>query len=469
MADSDVEEVYEVDTIRDHRMTKAGKRYEIYYLIKWLGYDEDDNTWERESNIFAKNLIVEYWDAKPMDDPERQLFEKINSKRKKPLVLPSTKTAAAAKEEKGKIEKKKSKIRENKLTDMFEKADSNRSTIASSSKQPVASKEKEAKQSKLEDIMIRKEDETALKENGEEHPSPVSEDKGKGKEKEGITPMFNHNESTTSTPRRAPEVIAAVSDDDDDDDDDDDLEEKKDTTVMPSASTSTLTASTSTPHEFGNSEDDDDYDEAEEEEEVMEIELTDDEDDNIEKAATAKIASKKEREASPASVTTTSSTASGPAVAITVSSVPAKKRVKEDGILPSKRKKSVGDYFLQQHEKKMKKLSVDDEDSTDIDVKDATKAIGLAEKQAEQIVDNKENQEKTREAAIIMDRSFEQDESRNWNTMIEKVAYIGRDTEASNFFVTVHWKDGKNSLHPLDAVKEKIPGLIIDYFIRIAE
>ncbi|KAG1409157.1 hypothetical protein G6F60_000886 [Rhizopus arrhizus] len=54
------EEVYEVESLRGHRVSTRDNN-SLEYLIKWKHYGEEYNTWERERNIFAKGLILEYW------------------------------------------------------------------------------------------------------------------------------------------------------------------------------------------------------------------------------------------------------------------------------------------------------------------------------------------------------------------------------------------------------------------------
>ncbi|OHS95270.1 hypothetical protein TRFO_02272 [Tritrichomonas foetus] len=49
--------IYEVEAILDHR-TRYGK---IQYLMKWKGYDdEDENTWEYETNLNCPDILSEY-------------------------------------------------------------------------------------------------------------------------------------------------------------------------------------------------------------------------------------------------------------------------------------------------------------------------------------------------------------------------------------------------------------------------
>ncbi|CAG8486940.1 14179_t:CDS:2 [Acaulospora morrowiae] len=53
------EDEYFVERIVSHR---AGPNGEYQYFLKWLGYPDEDNTWEDECNIFAQDLLHEYWD-----------------------------------------------------------------------------------------------------------------------------------------------------------------------------------------------------------------------------------------------------------------------------------------------------------------------------------------------------------------------------------------------------------------------
>ncbi|CAO3699328.1 unnamed protein product [Rhizopus microsporus] len=59
-SDSFDNEVYEVERLLGHRITDGS--YE--YLIKWKNYSNEYNTWEKERNIFAKGLILDYWRSK---------------------------------------------------------------------------------------------------------------------------------------------------------------------------------------------------------------------------------------------------------------------------------------------------------------------------------------------------------------------------------------------------------------------
>ncbi|CAG8580995.1 9144_t:CDS:2 [Acaulospora morrowiae] len=50
---------YVVERIIDHRIGENG---EYQYFLKWKGYPDDDCSWENETNIFALEMIQEYWD-----------------------------------------------------------------------------------------------------------------------------------------------------------------------------------------------------------------------------------------------------------------------------------------------------------------------------------------------------------------------------------------------------------------------
>ncbi|KAL7314219.1 hypothetical protein PS15m_005821 [Mucor circinelloides] len=88
MSDSPVEEeVFEVEEIQGHKFIKRNK--EVLYFIKWLNYSPEDNTWEKEANVFAIDLIEKYWSAMSPTSKDRRQFEKLNNSRKNPIKLTS--------------------------------------------------------------------------------------------------------------------------------------------------------------------------------------------------------------------------------------------------------------------------------------------------------------------------------------------------------------------------------------------
>lgn len=55
---------YEVEAILLHRDVKRGKRSTREYLVKWLGYGPEHNSWEPDSGMHCDDLIARYWDDK---------------------------------------------------------------------------------------------------------------------------------------------------------------------------------------------------------------------------------------------------------------------------------------------------------------------------------------------------------------------------------------------------------------------
>lgn len=53
------EDFYLVEKLIKHKKTRNG----IRFLVKWLNYDENQNTWEPTENI-PKEIIEEYWRSK---------------------------------------------------------------------------------------------------------------------------------------------------------------------------------------------------------------------------------------------------------------------------------------------------------------------------------------------------------------------------------------------------------------------
>ena len=60
---------YTVDTILGHRVVKRGKQRKIEYLVHWLGYGEEHNTFEPAANLINDDEEVqEYWLKQPPQD-----------------------------------------------------------------------------------------------------------------------------------------------------------------------------------------------------------------------------------------------------------------------------------------------------------------------------------------------------------------------------------------------------------------
>jgi chromobox protein 1 len=76
----DIEE-YTVETIVD----KKSKGRKIEYLVKWLGWDDKDNTWEPEKNLPCKDLIKEF-EERIKKDGRKESTSRGNKLRGNPLV-----------------------------------------------------------------------------------------------------------------------------------------------------------------------------------------------------------------------------------------------------------------------------------------------------------------------------------------------------------------------------------------------
>ncbi|KAI7892579.1 uncharacterized protein EV154DRAFT_504208 [Mucor mucedo] len=83
------EEEYEVEKILAHKIVRIKNLKTIKYFIKWLNYDEADNTWEKQENVYAIDMIVQYWTNIPKTDKDRMLFESLQAKKENPIIIPS--------------------------------------------------------------------------------------------------------------------------------------------------------------------------------------------------------------------------------------------------------------------------------------------------------------------------------------------------------------------------------------------
>lgn len=73
------EDEYVVEKVVKHRKSKRGTEY----FVKWEGYNESDNTWEHESNVYCEELLKEYWDSIKESLTKRKSTEKVYPTRKK--------------------------------------------------------------------------------------------------------------------------------------------------------------------------------------------------------------------------------------------------------------------------------------------------------------------------------------------------------------------------------------------------
>jgi len=98
------EQVYIVEKILGKKKDKSGQ---VRYLIKWEGYGDKDNTWEREENVLSKRLITEF---------ELEQTAK-KSKRKRSSVSSQQKRKSFGSESGSEIKDPKSQERERKKSD----------------------------------------------------------------------------------------------------------------------------------------------------------------------------------------------------------------------------------------------------------------------------------------------------------------------------------------------------------------
>lgn len=72
---------YIVEKIIDSRLNEKGVKE---YLLKWIGYEEKDNTWEPEENLDCPGLIEAFEKEKAKKDAERKRKLSIQSDGKAP-------------------------------------------------------------------------------------------------------------------------------------------------------------------------------------------------------------------------------------------------------------------------------------------------------------------------------------------------------------------------------------------------
>ena len=74
--DVDGELEFEVEQVLHHRDVKSGKRSKREYLIKWLGYGAEHNSWEPATGMNCDELIDKYWEATHAAQHARELKKK---------------------------------------------------------------------------------------------------------------------------------------------------------------------------------------------------------------------------------------------------------------------------------------------------------------------------------------------------------------------------------------------------------
>ena len=77
---------YEVEQILLHRDSKMGSRSKREYLVKWLGFGPEHNSWEPASGMHCDELIAGYWEATHAAQRVRQ--RRPGSQRSQPTKIP---------------------------------------------------------------------------------------------------------------------------------------------------------------------------------------------------------------------------------------------------------------------------------------------------------------------------------------------------------------------------------------------
>ena len=64
-----------METVLDHKEVRRGKQRKLEYLVKWLGYGNEHNTFEPANNLAnAADEVRRYWQSKP---PEARLVSAV--------------------------------------------------------------------------------------------------------------------------------------------------------------------------------------------------------------------------------------------------------------------------------------------------------------------------------------------------------------------------------------------------------
>ncbi len=55
-----------VDTVLRHRWVRRGRQSKLEFMVRWLGYGPEHNTWEEELNLEnAPGSVADYWQRQP--------------------------------------------------------------------------------------------------------------------------------------------------------------------------------------------------------------------------------------------------------------------------------------------------------------------------------------------------------------------------------------------------------------------